>query len=212
MAAALIIGGILAVVALAIYGNVQVQASDSASGDTSGTDNLNQDLNFSLNVAPAGSAGDPLSIAIPLIKGFEKFSATAYEDPPGSGKYSIGYGHQITGNDPYTRGSVIGESEAEDLLHVDAGTAWVCVYQNVTPALSPQQYAALISFVFNEGCQAFKSSTLLQDLNNGDTAGAAAQFLVWNKEHVNGQLVTSDTLTARREQEQALFQGDGEYA
>jgi lysozyme len=143
---------------------------------------------------------------LPIIENFESFSAHAYPDPPGSGKYSIGFGHQIQPGESYTPDSVIARGEAEDLLRVDVGAAWTCVYRNVTASCSPQQYAALISLCFNIGCANFKGSTVVKDLNQGDPDGAAAAFALWNKEHVDGVLTVSANLTSRRQSEAQLFQ------
>jgi len=38
-----------------------------------------------------------------------------------------------------------------------------------------------VSFIFNCGVSAFKSSTLLRLLNQGDYEGARKQFLRWDK-------------------------------
>lgn len=160
---------------------------------------------FNSEVATAGAdlgvSSDPISLALPIVKNFEGFSANAYPDPPGSGKYSIGYGHQIKPGESYGPSSVIAQDEAEQLLRGDIAGAYSCVEQNVNVALSPQQTAALISFVFNVGCGAFENSTMLTLLNQGDFEGAAAQFPSWI--HSGGQV--SDALVSRRSQEQELF-------
>lgn len=202
MPAFALIAGLLGLVGLAIYGKL----SSTSSGDDNG--GLLGVLGMTITTAPtnAGASDDPVTIALPLIENFEGFVANAYEDPSGSGKYSIGYGHQIRPGDPYDAASTISQSEAEDVLRVDVGAAWTCVYNAVPQTCTPQQYAALISLCFNIGCDAFKNSTLVKDLNNGDADSAAAQFLVWDKETVNGQLQTSDALASRRQQEQTLFQ------
>lgn len=153
-----------------------------------------------------GSGGDDaLSLAVTLLKGFEGFSSKAYPDPPGSGKYSIGYGHQIKPGEPYNANSEIGEDEATQLLHTDAGTAYACVQNAVSVELTPQQTAALISFAYNEGCAAFGNSTLLQFVNQGDFESASNEFPKWIYEHINGVATVSADLQSRRAQEQELF-------
>ena len=198
----IIIIGVAGLAAFAIY------YGKMGSGISDATSQLASELGIP-DMTPAPETdpnNDPVSIALPLIQKWESFSPGAYEDPPGSGKYSIGWGHQIRPGDPYSSTSVIGQSEADDLLRVDVGSAWTCVYQSVKTACSPNQYAALISLCYNIGCGNFKSSTLVKNLNAGDVDGAAEQFLVWNKMHLNGQLVESSDLTARRDDEQGLFQ------
>jgi lysozyme len=160
---------------------------------------------FNSEVATAGAdlgvSDDPVSIAIPIIKNFESFAAHAYPDPPNSGKFSIGYGHQIKPGEPYGPDSTISQDEAEQLLRIDIGGAYNCVSQNVTADLSPNQTAALISFAYNVGCGAFRQSTMLRLLNDGDIEGAAAQFPQWI--HAGGLVNTG--LVSRRDQEQELF-------
>jgi lysozyme len=211
MPAVLLVIGLIGLVAAAIYGSLKTSASDSGAADAAPPDSggvLATIENLVMPIAPTNPTdpNDPIAIALPIIENFETFSANAYPDPPGSGKYSIGFGHQIQPGESYGPSSTIGRSEAEDLLRVDVGVAWTCVYRNVTASCSPQQYAALISLCFNIGCTNFKGSTVVSDLNNGDPEGAAAAFALWNKEHLNGVLTASVTLTSRRQQEAQLFQ------
>ena len=67
--------------------------------------------------------------------------------------------------------------------------------------MNDNQFAALVSFVFNCGIGNFKRSTLLRRVNAGDFAGAAREFPRWNK--AGGQVLKG--LTLRREAEAALF-------
>src|SRR5216684_3086377 len=112
--------------------------------------------------AVTGGGDDPISIAMPIIQGFESFSERAYPDPPGSGKYSIGWGHQIQPGEPYGPDSVIGQEEGDSLLRVDVARFYTCVTDNVTVDLTANQKAALISFCYNVGCAAFADSTMLR--------------------------------------------------
>jgi len=152
-------------------------------------------------IGDLGLTNDPISLATPIIKGFETCSLKAYPDPPGSGKYSIGWGHQIRPGESYDQNSVIGQSEADDLLRVDVASAYTCVTQHVEVDLTPNQAAALISFCYNVGCGAFGSSTLVRLCNQGDFEGASAQFPSWI--HAGGMV--SQDLVDRRTQEQELF-------
>ncbi|WP_312069487.1 lysozyme, partial [Acinetobacter sp.] len=67
--------------------------------------------------------------------------------------------------------------------------------------LSQNQFDALVSLTYNIGSTAFKNSTLLKKLNAKDYAGAADQFLRWNKG--GGKVLKG--LVRRREAERALF-------
>ncbi|MDG3438966.1 lysozyme [Nitrospirillum amazonense] len=137
---------------------------------------------------------------IALTEQSEGLELTAYLCP--AGRLTIGYGH--TGPD-VTPGMTITEAQAQELLLQDLATAGNGVSQAVTVALTDNQYAALTDFAFNLGIGALTQSTLLRLLNQGDYADAADQFLVWDKAHVNGQLVTLPGLAARRQKERALF-------
>ena len=74
---------------------------------------------------------------------------------------------------------------------------------NVT--VTDNQFSALVSLSFNIGAGAFKRSTLLRNLNAGDTQAAADQFRVWRKGTVGGIKVVLPGLVKRRALERALF-------
>ncbi len=193
-ALAVILVAAAALVLIAKYEGVDV---GSLAGDLK--DQINSDV--AAVGGDLGVASDPLSLALPIIKNFEKFSAKAYPDPPGSGKFSIAWGHQIQPGEPYDQNSEIGRDEGDQLLRTDAGAAYACVTSHVSVDLTPNQTAALISFCYNVGCGAFASSSMLRDINAGDFESAALQFPAWI--HAGGQV--SATLVDRRRQEQELF-------
>lgn len=130
------------------------------------------------------------------IKTAEGLRLTAYKD--GGGVWTIGYGH--TGAD-VREGLTIPLSEAERLLTRDLRVAEGHVNDAVKVKLTQNQFDALVSFVYNVGGGAFRSSTLLKLLNAGDYGNAADQLLRWNKD--NGKVV--DGLTNRRREERSLF-------
>jgi lysozyme len=122
---------------------------------------------------------------------------TAYQDPVGV--WTIGYGH--TGADVQP-GLTITQEQASDLLLQDVAGAVAAVNRLVTVPLTQNQFDALVDFTFNVGQGNLASSTLLRELNAGNTAGAAAQFLVW----VYAKGVELPGLVTRRQAEAALFQ------
>lgn len=136
-----------------------------------------------------------------LIKKFEGCELTAYRCP--AGKLTIGYGS--TGSH-VKQGMTITQEQAEQLLHKDLmryehGVEVMC------GVATSDQFSALVSFAYNLGLQALLKSTLLKKHKAGDYAGAANEFLKWNKARVNGQLVPLKGLTRRREAEAALYSG-----
>lgn len=130
-----------------------------------------------------------------LIKSFEGCRLTAYQDS--AGVWTIGYGH--TGG--VDSGQTITQAQADDYLRSDVQWAQQCVNDAVSHDITPNQFAALVSFTFNVGCQALKDSTLLRCVNASDYAGAKAQFGLWV--HAGGKVL--DGLVRRRAAEAALF-------
>ena len=135
-----------------------------------------------------------------LTEQFEGLQLTAYQDPVGV--WTIGYGH--TGNDVQP-GLTITQEQASALLLQDVASAVAAVNRLVTVPLTQNQFDALVDFTFNVGQGNLTSSTLLRELNAGNTAGAAAQFLVW----VYAGGVQLPGLVKRRQAEAALFQSEG---
>lgn len=139
--------------------------------------------------------------ALDLIKRDEGLRLTAYQDPVGV--LTIGYGHTGTGIRP---GQQITEAEAELLLRGDLRSAQVAV-DAVTHdvATTDAQFSAMVSLAFNIGTAAFKGSSVLRKHRAGDYPGAGAAFLMWDKGHVNGQLVVIPGLLRRRNEERLLY-------
>lgn len=132
-----------------------------------------------------------------LIKRFEGCKLEAYRDAVGI--WTIGYGH--TGPNVHD-GLKITQAQADAILAQDVGRFASGVAANVNVALTQSEFDALVSFAFNVGLGAFRSSTLLKLLNdNADRTVVASQFLRWNKA---GSKVL-DGLTKRRNAEKVLF-------
>jgi lysozyme len=134
--------------------------------------------------------------AITLVKHFEGCSLTAYKD--GGGVLTIGYGH--TGSD-VKLGQKITQQQANSLLFKDLSRAAQAVLRLTKVSLTDNQYAALISFVFNVGAGAYQRSTLRQRINRKEMGDIRTQFLRWCKD--NG--ITIPGLLRRREAESRLF-------
>lgn len=137
---------------------------------------------------------------IELIKKYESFMPRPYVCP--AGKLTIGYGHVIGEEEDFTE---ITKDQAHDLLvEEDLPSRERTVYQYVRTPLTQSQFDALVSLVYNIGATAFKSSTLLRKLNNGDIEGAADEFMKWV--HAGGKRMQG--LVNRREAEREMFLGD----
>lgn len=136
------------------------------------------------------------SLGLQIIKDFEGCGLKAYICP--SGVWTIGYGHTAS----VKPDMVITQLDAERLLKQDLLRFEQGVTSLVKVPLTPNQFSALVSFAFNVGINALRTSTLLRLLNNKDYKGAAKEFLRWDKGN-NGKPLPG--LTKRRKAEQDLF-------
>ncbi|MBF9834229.1 lysozyme [Enterobacter hormaechei] len=137
---------------------------------------------------------------IALIKQFEGCKLTAYQDSVGV--WTIGYGWtQPVDGKPIRAGMAIKQETAERLLKTGLVSYESDVSRLVKVGLTQGQFDALVSFTYNLGARSLSTSTLLRKLNAGDYAGAADEFLRWNK--AGGKVLSG--LTRRREAERALF-------
>lgn len=137
---------------------------------------------------------------IALIKEFEGCKLTAYQDSVGV--WTIGYGWtQPVDGKPIRAGMTIKQETAERLLKTGLVSYESDVSRLVKVELTQGQLDALVSFTYNLGARSLSTSTLLRKLNAGDYAGAADEFLRWNK--AGGKVLNG--LTCRREAERALF-------
>ena len=137
---------------------------------------------------------------ISLIKEFEGCRLTAYKCP--AGVWTIGYGHTGTvDGKAVISGMTITAVKATELLKKDLASFEAAVNSYVTVPITQNMFDALVSFTFNCGSGALKTSTLLKKLNAKDYNGAAAEFPKWNK--AGG--VVLNGLVRRRKREQELF-------
>jgi len=164
--------------------------------------------------------------AVELIKSFEGIpdgdpttvNIDAYLCP--AGVWTIGWGHALTDGGAQLKGAEtkararqlypggITREQAEALLRADLIPRAASVSSLLKVKVNDQQFGALIALVFNIGAGNLAASTLLRKLNAGDVAGAADQFLVWDKARVNGVLQPLAGLTRRRKAERAMFLGE----
>lgn len=132
---------------------------------------------------------------IDLIKKFEGCRLEAYKCP--AGIWTIGYGH----TKGVQNGQKTTQAQAEEFLREDLKIYEQAVEACVKVPLSQNQFDALVSFCYNCGAEALRTSTLLRLLNEGKYSEAGEQFLRWNK--AGGKVLVG--LTRRREEERELF-------
>lgn len=137
---------------------------------------------------------DELRKAREFIIGSEGYREEAYQDT--GGVWTIGYGH-IKNVKP---GDKITKEQAEELYKEDfkAHSAYL---KNVKVPLNKNEKIAITSLIYNIGPSAFKKSTLLKKLNDGDRQGAAAEYDKWIYD--NGKI--QNGLIKRRKREKDLF-------
>jgi lysozyme len=144
-----------------------------------------------------------------FIRGFEKLALKAYPDPGSSNglPWTIGWG---TTKGVY-EGMTCTPEEAEDWFWRDIEEFEDGVNSLVKVEITQGMFDALLSFGYNVGldidedtkAEGLGDSTLLKKLNRGDFAGAADQFLLWDKN--DGKVMRG--LTRRRTGERGMFLG-----
>ena len=114
------------------------------------------------------------AIAVVCVSGFEGLRTVAYADPVGIPTICFGE----------TKGVRLGDratvEECRGMLASSLEIANQSVNACVRTYLPDTRRAALVSFTYNVGGQAFCSSTLVRKLNAGDVAGACDQLLRWD--------------------------------
>lgn len=138
---------------------------------------------------------------VDLVKEFEGFRAKPYLCS--AGVPTIGYGStfyadgtKVTLADP-----PINRADAEYLTRLVLDKFADKVKKLVKVDLTTNQLSALISFTYNLGVGAFRSSTLLKVINRGDLDEAPTQIKRWNK--AGGKVLAG--LVRRRQAEVDLW-------
>ena len=150
-----------------------------------------------VSAKPYMLGGKAMSLALQHLKVWEGCRLQVYTCA--GGVQTIGYG--CTAKAMVAK-KQISQAEADLQLKKDIVRAQYTVVSSVKVPLTPGQEAALISFVFNVGSKAFKSSTLLKKLNAGDYASVPGQLRRWK--FAGGKVCQG--LINRREAEIKLWQ------
>jgi lysozyme len=111
-----------------------------------------------------------------LLAQSESLRLDAY--PDGS-VWTIGWGTTRIGGKPVVKGMRLTRRDADLLFHKDLLRFEQEIESLVTVPLTDNQYAALVSLVYNIGGAKFKSSTLLKLLNQSKYEEAAEEFPRW---------------------------------
>lgn len=133
---------------------------------------------------------------IDLLKEFEGFRDTAYQD--GVGVWTIGYGFtkDVKPGDKITR------KAADKRLIEELSSEYINpIIAACTKLPNENQLAAMGVLAWNIGIAGFLKSTVLKAHNRGDEQAAARAFGLWNK--AGGKVVAG--LTRRRAAESALY-------
>jgi lysozyme len=132
-----------------------------------------------------------------LVKHFEGYSPTVYEDA--AGYPTIGFGHLIKPGEKIQE-PLLGEA-AERLLQQDIKPKAAAVNARVSVPLFQGQYDSLVSWTYNLGEVALKSSTMLKKINAARYDEVPGQMKRWNR--AGGKVLKG--LERRREAEAALY-------
>jgi lysozyme len=147
-----------------------------------------------------------------LLAEWEGMRPTEYLDA--GGLPTIGVGHLLIRSEissgmlaigdrlvPYSAG--ISREDALELLGQDLARFENLVSDAVKVPLAQHQFDALVSFAFNIGGTAFRTSMLLNDLNEGRPERVLTELRKW----VNAGGHRISGLVARREAEISLWEG-----
>lgn len=135
-----------------------------------------------------------------LIKEFEGFRSKAYRCP--AGVWTVGYGHTSAAGEPKVGPlTVVTREEGEAILRRDLGTFERAVAEAVRVTVTCNQFSALVSFCYNVGPGAFRSSSVLKAVNAKQWNEVPRRLALWNK--AGGKVLPG--LVRRRAAEAALF-------
>ena len=134
-----------------------------------------------------------------LVKAFEGLKLTAYQDV--AGIWTIGYGTTT-----YPDGGKVREGDTCD---EDQAEVWLTkhIAGAVIPPVNQQgEYDACLDFIYNVGQSAFNASSLCRDvIANAAADTITTDFCMWDKAHINGELVEVPGLLRRRKCEAYLY-------
>lgn len=148
----------------------------------------------------AGSGMTTSQTGINLITSFEDLKFEAYLCP--ADVWTIGYRTTVyPAGTKVKKGNKCTAEQDKSYFAYDLKRFENAVHTGLSVVVNQNHFDALVSLTYNVGETAFSKSTLLKKLNTKDYAGAADQFLVWNR--AGGKVFKR--LVRRIEAERALF-------
>jgi lysozyme len=104
------------------------------------------------------------------------------------------------------RGRWITQAQADAFLWEDAAHTLTVLNALVAGVVTASyRFDAMTSLAYNIGSNGFRSSTVIRQHRAGNYPAAADAFLLWDKDHVDGQLVVSPGLLRRRQLERGFY-------
>jgi len=140
-----------------------------------------------------------------------EYDSSGYKKGKPGGTLTIGYGH--TGKEAY-EGNKITKEKALELLKEDLSEAVGCVNRIINTwttddrpgaKMSQCKYDAIVSLVFNSGCENVRTSPWIQDVKFGRWKKAYTKIKTWNPPQQRKEGGTWVDNYTRREKESTLF-------
>ena len=116
-----------------------------------------------------------IALCIACVGAAEGVRTVAYRDPVGIPTICFGETKAVKLGDRLTI------DQCKDMLAARVEEFGAGVDRCVTSVLPPTRKAALVSFSYNVGINAFCGSTLVKKLNAGDVAGACNELNRWTR-------------------------------
>jgi len=134
-----------------------------------------------------------------VLQHYEGLRLASYDD--GVGVWTIGWGTTVINGVPVKPGMKITAVQADNFLLADLAVFEKAVNDSVTVPLTQNEFDALVVMAYNIGAGAFKSSTLVKELNKGNKCEVPVQMMRWTK--AKGKTLAG--LVKRRQSEGDLF-------
>lgn len=148
-------------------------------------------------------------LGIATLTGHEGLKYVGYLDSVGVP--TVCYGHTRTAK----VGVTFSAEQCEKLLQEDLAEFSATVNKYITVPLSQPQFDSLVSFCYNVGSYACRTSTMFRLINDGDYLGGAAQFDRWYRAGGRDCRVRANNcygVWTRRQAEKKLFlSGTSQY-